>query len=292
MKILLIVGLTLILGYWLLLLMVPKKTLLHELIHLPLFWLNHVKSGRKIKYSKHAYGSHRKQYLLDCRPTIINSNNELSIVYIHGGGWRFGKPEHFLSNARFLNELGFRVFMLSHRKAPRYKYPAQREDMNLAIKAVSDLIEGEPKIILGGMSSGANLIAHLLYDRQQLEAIGLSTEIFKAAFFCGGPLNIAVMKPSRVLLDFSDNPKTETFQKANPFNYIQAKENIPVLFIQGTHDGMVPYRASRTFYDQLKLVNANTDFFTIDNGTHLDACSWPFRADIVSEKLVAFLSEG
>jgi len=83
------------------------------------------------------------------------------IVQIYGGGWREGSPSDHGESARSLAGAGYIVYAVDYRHAPRWRWPAQRDDICQALRWIGEHAPehgGDPtRIALLGRSSGAQL---------------------------------------------------------------------------------------------------------------------------------------
>lgn len=86
------------------------------------------------------------------------------LIYIHGGGWVIGGPQHYHAVSRDLSAgVGCIVVSLDYRLAPEYKAPAAVDDCMAATGWVLDHaleLGGDPaRVGVGGDSAGGNLSA-------------------------------------------------------------------------------------------------------------------------------------
>ncbi len=247
-----------------------------------------------MKKTKIKYGRHFRQYFYLYEPLDSNTSKNNVIVYFHGGGWQFAKPEAFAANAQSWVDEGYAVFMPSHRRIPFFDYYDMREDLNLILEKVQLVMKEkglvEQGIILGGMSSGGNLAALVLYDRMALENINLNQDLFSGLFLFGAPLNLELMRPSPPIWFYAGKTGSPKFQKANPINYLKKNESVPVLGIHGTKDGLVEYKSASSFFDKLETINPEIiQFLQLENGTHLEAAGWSFMDNEVRPTLFEWL---
>ncbi len=283
--------------YLLLYLLVPKKTNFYELVRIPPFLLRSLLSQRNnMIVEKHRYGKHRRQYFLFCQPKSRDSSKKHVIVYYHGGGWRSGSPELLRSNAQFFVDLGYCVFMPSCRRTPFNGYREIREDLSESLKMIVELMKiyglQEKKIILGGMSSGGNLVALILYDRSRLSDLGFNQETFGGIMLFGAPLDLNAMKDSFVLRDFAGRRDQSSFQLANPVYHLQADEQIPSLCIHGTHDGLVPFSNAESFAEKLRSINGDIlTFIPVENASHMDTASWAIENNEIRQMICNWLDQ-
>lgn len=269
--------------YGLLWCIVPKGSLLHELLHLPPFWLHLLSSPTSgLREERIAYGPHPRQYMLFCQPARAVETRPHIIIYFHGGGWEFGAPEQFRAHARQLTQMGFVVILPSYRRAPRYNYRHMREDLNQILSKIQEILVhkkmDDKKAIIGGMSAGGNLAALAALGHKELENAGITPDWFRGLFLFGAPLHLEKMSDSFTLRNFAGPRDEPMFRQANPYHYLDKPANIPTLIIHGAKDGMVEYEGVREFANRMKAVNTSeTRFLSLPEGTHLDVASWFFR---------------
>lgn len=123
-----------------------------------------------------AFGTDRRQYLLYFEPLPNTTRKNTWIVFYHGGGWYLGRPAMFPQIIDFFVRLGYPVVLPAYRLCPKYNFTHMREDLNAALKTTLQLMEettGAPqKMVIGGMSAGANLAAHLAFNTEVLKNHG------------------------------------------------------------------------------------------------------------------------
>ena len=111
-----------------------KGTFLHEMLHLPEYWLHVLPMDiSQMQVQKISYGDHVRQYFLWCTPLPDRRRSDKVIIWLHGGGWRHGRAEMFRANAQTLVDAGHSVALMSYRLAPKFNYYAMREDLDLFI---------------------------------------------------------------------------------------------------------------------------------------------------------------
>ncbi len=262
--------------------LVPKGTFFYESIRL-LEWYWRLQRFPKgdFEVAKIPYGDHPRQYILFYKPKKDTQRRHV-ILYFHGGGWQFGKPEAFRPNAKVLLEKGYYVFMPSHRRLPSHNITHMRQDMAQITIKVREIMEREgileKRIITGGISSGGNLVALKIFDQSILQSVGFERSHFAAVFFLGAPLNLSGMWHSPPLRFLTGKRTGERFKLANPFDHLQANEKLPIFIMHGTKDGLVEYRSVLAFYEKLKELGAeNVHFEILENGVHLDPASWCYE---------------
>ena len=244
-------------------------------------------------HEKHAFGKHRKQYLCWFEPEKITKQH--LIIFYHGGGWTFGKPEVFSDRAKLFAEAGYQVVMPAHRKLPFNSYREIREDLILTLKKVYEIMQTkgilDKKVILGGMSSGGNLAALLFLDHSLLKDTGFSPSHFVSAFLCGAPVSLSDMTDSFLLTNYAGKRAHPDFKKASPINFLPTSFSKRLLVVHGTADGLVNYQGTANFVQQLnKVSKVPIDFYTIPNGSHLKAVSWAYEDNEIRQKILSWLA--
>ncbi|MCD8153358.1 MAG: alpha/beta hydrolase [Clostridiales bacterium] len=74
----------------------------------------------------------RKWQVLDVyRPKQAEDEDLPVIISVHGGGWVYGDKERYQYYCMSLAQRGFAVVNFTYRLAPKFKYPAPLEDLNL-----------------------------------------------------------------------------------------------------------------------------------------------------------------
>ena len=105
--------------------------------------------------------------------------NGYGVVYVSGSGWHTGEDynaEPLKQNsqsklyAQRLAAAGYTVFSITHRAAPRFRYPAAVEDVQRAVRFVKHNAQRfqirADRIGAVGGSSGAHLVSHARDDGQ------------------------------------------------------------------------------------------------------------------------------
>lgn len=266
------------LAYW----FIPPGNFLHEGVRLP-FWLWNLRrlENPNLSFERIRYGQHARQYICHHHPMPGSIEKDQLIVYIHGSGWQFGRPEMFNANAQWLTSQGYHAYFISHRRIPSCDIRELREDVALAFGTIKENVEknglSPKKIILCGNSAGGNLAALALLDKQVLASKGHSSDQFAAIALFAAPLDLDAMWPSPPLLMVTNWKKKEVYDLANPICHLEESVKIPVLIVHGNKDGIVEFATSTNFYKKLvEKGGTNIRFECLQNGLHLDSASWCF----------------
>jgi len=188
------------------------------------------------------------------------------VVVIHGGGWAQGNKNQHDAQVRELAKRGYVAATVGYRFAPKHVFPAQIEDVKCAIRFLRANAEkyqiDKDRIGAVGFSAGAHLSMLLgTMDKEDgLEGEGGCLEQPSkvnavVAFF--GPTDLTSSDwpevTGKILLNFLGGPRQEKldlYKKASPITYVN-KGDAPMLLIQGTKDGLVPWTQATAMGDAL-----------------------------------------
>ena len=244
-------------------------------------WMSSV-DYRRQRVQKVAYGEHPRQYLLLCRPLADDGHRDEVVLYIHGGGWRYGAPDYYLTSAQWLVDRGYTVIMPSHRRTPRFKFADLREDLNAlwhtSLRVLDELGLGERPLIVGGLSSGGNLAALLALDRETQAREGIDAGRIAGLFVQSAPLDLSKMVWSPVLRSYAGGRWSATFRAASPVTYLDEQPPFPVLVMHGERDGVVEPASARSFVERFRErgFSGLTSYF-IPGGKHTTSASWAYH---------------
>lgn len=252
------------------------------------FWAHHHSMKMDV-----AYGNDPAQRLdIYTQGTYIGEPNwfkrskdkKPTLVWIHGGGWRYGNKEtdawffvHFL-------ERGWNVVNVEYRRGLGTA-PDAAEDILTVMEWISDNAEeyklDTDEIVISGASAGGHLAllaglvnsvpeSHPCYvgDKIRVRAIvnwyGV-TDIQKIEAYLSSHL-----PNQNFVLNWVEKKEKipEISRKYSPIHYVT--ENAPpILTIQGDLDTLNPYDQAQLLHEKLERVGAENQLLTIKNGTHL-----------------------
>jgi len=283
-------GLGLLIIIILIVILIPKGNPIYEISSLPKYWNKIAQmDNSNIQVDRYTYGDHSRQYLLHCSPSTDVPPQKQVIVYYHGGGWLFGKPEMFISNASFFTSKGYHVFLPSYRRIPKFNYYDLKQDAVdsiLKVRTIMSNYEIDYPIILGGISAGGNLSVFLAYDKE----CQIPMNQFSGIFVSGAPLDLQQMHQSFVLYAYAGKRNGEMFAKANPINYINEQSTVPMLCIHGEKDGLVEYSAAKTFVEKLKSINPDLiRHHYVPGGTHVGGFKWVYKDNETRKVIIEWL---
>ncbi len=205
-----------------------------------------------------------------------NFKSDNLYLFIHGGGWTFGRPKYEDMWCDFISKkVKCDVGAIEYRLAPEYPWPSCHDDCLLA--CLWSLEQKYKKIVIGGESAGAHLASGVLLS---LEKVNLLQKI-KGAIFTYGLFDLR-MTPSasnwgakRLILStptikwFINNLKIPKKNLTNPLVsplLSELKNMPPALFQCGTLDPLMDdtaFMASRW-----NMSGAKTHLIWYTNGIH------------------------
>ncbi len=198
-----------------------------------------------------------------------------TVVHMHGNAQNMTSHWAFV---KWLPERGFNVFVFDYRGyGASDGYPSPKgvfEDCVSAldyVRARSD-VDATRLLVFGQSLGGANAIAAAGASQQGIRAVAV-----EAAFFSNSRIASDVLPGAGFFMN--DNWSAA--------NYVDKLAPIPLMFIHGTADRIVPYQHS-----QLLMAKAGEpkQLVSIEGGRHIDSMM-PFRGDVYRNRLVVFFEK-
>ena len=226
-----------------------------------------------------------------------------AIIYLHGGGWRFGDRSLGPDLSRFFAERGFVMVSIDYRLSDEALFPAAVEDTKTAIRwlrvhAKEYNVDPE-RIGLWGSSSGGHLAALVglapeeAFVSQEWPDMNCSVQAVATGY---APINfllidahinpdaVAGTDPESVKIP---NPKPsadahsleslflgapigevpQLVELANPAAYA-AGVRCPFLIMHGTFDELIPVHQSELLFDAISAAGGMCTFMTIEGLGH------------------------
>ncbi|PGV53845.1 alpha/beta hydrolase [Bacillus sp. AFS037270] len=227
------------------------------------------------------------------------------IIWLHGGGWRFGDRKLGPDFTRYFASKGYAMVSIDYRLSDEAIFPAQIHDVKTAVRWVKT-IAGEygldrNKIGLWGSSAGGHLAA-LAATTKPNEFIGENplypemTSDVQAVVIGYGPVDFLQIDEQRELYGIiEEDPESvqipkdkktsdpdsfeslflgapiltcpERVKEANPLIYV--KESLPPFLIKhGLSDVAVPAHQSKLLYQELADKKNNVSLYLINGLGH------------------------
>lgn len=205
------------------------------------------------------------------------------LFFIHGGGWRGGNKEQWRTTAQRFAEKGYLCSSMNYRFAPDWNFPAQIQDVRLAIAYVKSKAGelGFPvkKITAIGSSSGGHL-ALLAATISPGDYLGRSddlkdeyTQPKAIVAYCPvvsirrDHLKADFNECLEDLLGIEDGEGDLLIRDGSPVERVKDID-CPVLILQGTSDDLTTLEINQAFHDELIGAKVDSTFIPIAGAKH------------------------
>lgn len=197
------------------------------------------------------------------------------VLLIHGGGWSSGDREQVQTIAERLAKRGFVAFSTTYRLAPQHLFPAQLEDVQLALRWMqqhaSEYRMRPERIGTFGYSAGAHLAA-MLGTLSPGDALASTPRV--AAVVAGGtPSDLTKFKGGKLvpqLLGTSFRQDPELFARASPVSTISA-DDPPFFVYHGGSDMLVSVDHAEDLHAALEKAGVRSELFILRGRGHITA---------------------
>jgi acetyl esterase/lipase len=170
-----------------------------------------------------------------------------AVIVIHGGSWQSGERNQLADLNRHLASRGYVVAAIGYRLAPRWPFPAARDDVRAAVAFLqahaSELGLDPQRMVLLGRSAGgqlALLVAYTAGDPAIRGAIAFyaPSDLRYSYEHPGNPLVLDSRGVLTAYLGGSPEQRPEAYAAASPLNFVGAGTP-PTLLIHGGRDELV-----------------------------------------------------
>jgi inosine-uridine nucleoside N-ribohydrolase/acetyl esterase/lipase len=208
------------------------------------------------------------------------------IILLHGGGWRMGDRKDYHQGMPGMAKLGWAAATVQYRFAPKHRYPAQIEDVRMALAflrahAKKYDIDADRIAVVGGSAGGhLALMLGLSPDKDGKTAPGVRAVVSFAGptdfrswrIDEGGEKVLRTVVPGGWagmvgdLLGTTDRT-APVMAEASPITHVR-KGNPAVLSIQGSADNLVPVQQGQALHQALKRAGVTEKLVVFDGGGH------------------------
>ena len=165
------------------------------------------------------------------------------LMFIHGGGWKFGDRWQYPLLGRQMAKRGFAFAAISYRLSPGVKHPEHIKDCARAFAWLYRNVAkygGDPQqMFVMGHSAGGHLTALLALDSKWIEAQGVPAGSIRGAIPISGVLEVPdpgkEPKSSRNMFQNAFGQNKALRREANPINHIKGSD-VPLLVITELFD--------------------------------------------------------
>ena len=230
--------------------------------------------------------------------------NGYAILFIPGSGWHAslsyeaGQLKDAVKDpfhGEFFQPLvssGYTVFVINHRAAPRFRYPAAVEDAQRAVRFIRHNAKRfgiNPDRIGGvGYSSGGHLVSMLGVldgkgDSTDTDPVNRESAKLQSVVAGGapsdllGPLN---NNSAPVVASFlglvvppwqrgKTSEEYKTYREASPVHHV-TPDDAPLLLIHGDAEDVIPFQQAELMQEAVKKVGVPVRLLRIPGGKHVD----------------------
>lgn len=209
-----------------------------------------------------------------------------AVLLIHGGGWNDKERRSDMAGiARSLTKRGYFVMNTTYRLTPDWKFPAQTDDLEQALRYIQENHEAlnvdTSRIATFGYSAGGHLSALIGLDpKNGIKAIVAGGAPADLSFWPDGKL-------TGLLLGGPLKGHEAIYRKASPVTHV-TKNSPPVFIYHGTADDLVPIEHPKAFIKVLEEKGVPHEVYWIKGRSHIFTHLFP--ADAIS-KAIDFLDK-
>jgi acetyl esterase/lipase len=172
-----------------------------------------------------------------------------TVLQIHGGSWQRGEPGDDRTAATVLAAHGFVVFAIDYRRAPRWPWPAQIEDVRAALAWIrahaSEYDADFSRLALIGRSAGAQLAMVAAYEPSAPPTAAVVSFYGPVDLVDGYrhppvPDPIDVRAIERAFLGGTPEEMPDRYQTASPVSYVSRRLPPSLLIYPGRDNIVLP----------------------------------------------------
>lgn len=204
------------------------------------------------------------------------------VLVVHGGSWQSGHSREFLALNGYLAARDFVVFSINYRLAPKWKFPAGRDDVLSALAYIkvyaNDFGLDATRIALLGRSAGGQLALLAAYTANDPAIRGVvsvygPTDLKYGYDHPATPRLIDTRGVLEAYLGGSPASSDDAYFAASPINFVSTASP-PTLLIHGLLDGHVSPEESARLEAKLQASTVKHLFVRLPWATH--GCDWSF----------------
>ena len=177
------------------------------------------------------------------------------LLMLHGGGWDSGDVDQFMDWDKNLAQHGFVIISAHYHLAPKWKWPRQKEDVQLAVEWArqnADQFGLDPdKLIMAGRSAGGQIATVCALTMPELAVKGCISFYSPLDMEFGyrhGDENDLLKSPALLRAYLGGDPDTvpEAYKSSSAISFIN-KAMPPMLMLHGKKDALVWVEHMRKF---------------------------------------------
>jgi len=198
------------------------------------------------------------------------------VVVIHGGGWENGSAAEFPTLNHYLAHRGYAVAAIEYRFAPRWPWPAQREDVLDAVRYLqthaTELRLDPQRFVFLGRSAGGQIAEAVAYGAHDPAVRGCiafysPADMHYAFEFARADDILNSLHLVRQYLGGDPQNVRDNYDSASGI-LLASGSHVPTLLIHGYRDELVWFRQSQRLSDRLNALGAPHYFVQLPWATH------------------------
>lgn len=227
-----------------------------------------------------------------------------TLVWIHGGGWRTGRPADMHAAMHTLAGAGFAGIAVEYRLSGEATHPAQVDDIAAALRWIAAEGPGRgldpQRVALVGGSAGGHLALLAAFRAPPPPGVRIRAVVNLAgpthlSYTLSQPAGDAALRQacgldSRQLIAAlvgSEDRAAAVYGDASPLTWVR-RDVPPVLSLQGRDDAIVPPMHAEALHAALRAVGASESLLLVDGGH--DFGGWPeAQRNLAVLTLIGFL---
>ncbi|MCB2199214.1 alpha/beta hydrolase [bacterium] len=262
-----------------------NRSWVEEKLSIPMLLTRMSKANRGVESAySFPYGNHPYQYVQVFTPSQAKVRRDALIYFIHGGGWRKGNPRDVRFIGKFFADQGLYVAMPGYRHSPRHTWPAARDDiftgLHHTLRFAKELKISTRKVFVAGMSTGAQLAALLMLDREAQKKHKLDPDHLTGLISLAGPLDFSACTDATMRKLIKGMLGKEDPAKADPIKLLDDSWKWPVICIHGDQDPLVHPRASANFTERVNQIKLGRGSLYFREGLHHSDLATLFLDDL------------
>jgi acetyl esterase/lipase len=199
-----------------------------------------------------------------------------AVIVVHGGAWQHGDNTEFAGLNAYLASRDYVVAAINYRLAPRWRFPAQRDDVFAAMAYVKthagDLNVDPSRLVLMGRSEGGQLALLAAYTSGEPSIRGVIS-IYAPTdlrYQYEHPSSSSAAPTRTVIESFVGGPPARAEQAyfdASPINFV-TPATPPTLLIHGLRDPVISADQSGRLDERLQKAGVKHVFVRLPWATH------------------------
>lgn len=202
------------------------------------------------------YGNLPRQCLDIYQPR--HQSARYTVVFIHGGSWRFGNKDQYAYVGQALAQRGINCIVLNYRLFPEAVYPEFIHDVAHALAWLNDSAEyyglANLPVFLMGHSAGAHLAMLAVMDERMAVKIDFEPQLVKGIVSLAGVYSFRPENSALYQKIFPSEVSGENYADTKPVNFVK-RNGVPLYLLHGRQDQTVACRSAERMYKNALLVD-------------------------------------